>query len=73
MSNGIFSDYTYDSAGNLLKSTDAMGNVTSYEYDSQGRIIKVLESGEVKGAYNYDKFNEVNGKYDSIEESISSV
>lgn len=69
--NSIVTRNDYDNAGNLLKSTDAMGNITSYEYDSQGRISKVLESGEVKGTYDYDKFNEVNGKYDSIEESIT--
>lgn len=69
--NSIVTRNEYDDGGNLLKSTDAMGNITSYEYDSQGRISKVLENGDAKGIYNYDKFDKVDGKYDSIEESIT--
>lgn len=55
--NSIVTRNEYDDGGNLLKSTDAMGNITSYEYDSQGRISKVLENGDAKGIYNYDKFD----------------
>ncbi|MCR5736444.1 MAG: DUF6531 domain-containing protein [Eubacterium sp.] len=71
--NSIVTRNEYDSAGNLLKSIDAMGNETSYEYDSQGRISKVLESEEVKGTYNYDEFNKIDGKCNSIKESITYV
>lgn len=32
----------YDSKGNVVQSTDAMGNVTQYKYDDSDRIIKTI-------------------------------
>lgn len=34
---------SYDKAGQLLTSTDPLGNVTEYEYDDQGRMIAVIQ------------------------------
>ena len=33
----------YDAVGNVVQTTDALGNVTTYEYDSLGRQTKVIE------------------------------
>ena len=54
--------YAYDAAGNVLQTTDALGNVTAYTYDARNRRIDVtlpdpdgtgsLTSGTI--AYDYD-------------------
>ena len=45
---------TYDSAGNVLTETDAMGYVTSYEYDSSNRVTKVTLPNNASQKYEYD-------------------
>jgi RHS repeat-associated protein len=35
---------SYDRAGNLLRSTDANGNITTYTYDSRQRVISITVS-----------------------------
>ena len=38
---GLSVTYTYDKVGNLLKQTDARGNVTSYTYDKNYNLLTV--------------------------------
>jgi YD repeat-containing protein len=35
--------YAYDSSGNVLSVTDALGNVTSYTYDSSGNVLTATD------------------------------
>lgn len=43
-SNGVFTTrYDYDIQGNLIKTTDAAGNITQIWYDSAGRKLKMID------------------------------
>jgi len=51
---GAVINHTYDTAGRLLGTTDAEGNVTSCEYDSLGRKIRMVEPNMGTTLYKYD-------------------
>jgi RHS repeat-associated protein len=46
--------YSYDSAGNVLKVTDAMGHVKTYVYDSRNRPTSVIDPLLNKTHWTYD-------------------
>lgn len=51
--NGVQAEtrYNYDAIGRMVRSTDALGNVTSYSYDTQGRTISTVDPD--RGAHHY--------------------
>ncbi len=50
----IISQRTYDSAGNVLTSTDALGNTTTYTYDSMNRLSTQTDARGGVVQYDYD-------------------
>jgi RHS repeat-associated protein len=46
--------YEYDNIGNLIKQTDAKGQVLTFSYDSLTRLICKQSSGQVLASYVYD-------------------
>lgn len=46
--------FTYDSAGNLLTRTDALGNSWQWSYDGQGNIVDVTDPLGQVTSYTYD-------------------
>ena len=46
--------YTYDTNGNLLTVTDALGAVTKYSYDAYGRTTSITDAVGVKAKYQCD-------------------
>ena len=47
-------EFTYDSAGNLLTQTDALGRTTSFQYDLMNRLVlKTLPGGQTE-QFDYD-------------------
>ena len=52
--------YTYDTQGNLLTSTDAMGHVTTFgSYDANGRPGTMTDPNGIVTAYTYDPLGRV--------------
>ena len=50
-STGSTTAYEYDTFGNKIKETDALGNITNFEYDAQNKLIKTtFADGTVKSA-----------------------
>ncbi len=49
-----FTEYSYDSMGNLSSVKDALNNVTMYSYDKFNRIKSVTQPGSVETKYEYD-------------------
>lgn len=50
-STGSTTAYEYDTFGNKIKETDALGNITTFEYDAQNKLIKTtFADGTVKSA-----------------------
>ena len=47
--------YEYDGLGQLVKQTDALGNVTLYAYDVLGRLIRQTDANSNKTAYEYNQ------------------
>ena len=47
--------YTYDLHGNVLTSTDPMGNVTKYTYDDEDRVTKTIRPDGSTLCYDYDE------------------
>ena len=45
---------TYDANGNVLSSTDALGNTTNYVYDNLGRQVSVQDPDGYTTQYTYD-------------------
>ena len=54
---------TFDALGNMLSSTDALGNTTSYTYDSMGNVLTKTQylnpSTPLTWTYTYNSFQEV--------------
>ena len=54
--NGNVTRYAYDSAGNMSKKTDSIGNDTWMKYDNMNRIVEVRNTnGIIEEAYSYDE------------------
>jgi RHS repeat-associated protein len=51
---GHKSTSTYDQDGNLLSSTDALGNTTSYSYNSFDQLLSVTDPMGITTSYTYD-------------------
>ena len=57
---GIQSKLEYDDDDNVVKRTDANGNVTSYTYDDRGNILSLTDAMGNAERYTYDEeFNQV--------------
>lgn len=57
---GIQSTLEYDNDDNVVKRTDANGNVTSYTYDEHGNMLSLTDALGNTESYLYDdKFNQV--------------
>jgi RHS repeat-associated protein len=46
--------YAYDGLGQLVKETDALGNVTVYDYDVLGRMIRQIDANGNTTVYDYN-------------------
>lgn len=61
-SDSLTQSMTYDSVGNVISTTDGIGNTTSYTYDAYGRVTSVTlpttseETANVT-TYKYDQFD----------------
>jgi RHS repeat-associated protein len=51
------SQYTYDSTGNLLTSTDPLGNVTTFTYDSRNNLLSITDAAGQITVFTYDSRN----------------
>ncbi len=49
-----FTQYDYDSEGNIDSVTDPNGNTTTYDYDALNRLITMTQPGNVMTGYTYD-------------------
>jgi RHS repeat-associated protein len=62
--------YQYDSLGNVLAATDALGRITSYTYDSYDDVTSVtgpaVGGGTPTTSYTYNSFGEVLTKTDPL-------
>lgn len=57
---GIQSKLEYDEDDNVIKRTDANGNVTAYTYDDRGNMLSLTDALGNSERYTYDdKFNQV--------------
>ncbi len=57
---GIQSTLEYDDDDNVVKRTDANGNITSYTYDDRGNMLSLTDALGGTERYTYDnKFNQV--------------
>ncbi|MEV7618077.1 DUF6531 domain-containing protein, partial [Streptomyces sp. NPDC089799] len=63
--NGKTLTNTYDSAGNLTKSTDAAGRVTTYTYDNANRLTSTTAPGGAKTTTGYDSMGHVIARTDA--------
>lgn len=57
-------EYQYDNAGRLIKTTDALGNTRSTRYTAFGQVKQSLAGGVVKVEYDYDRAGRVNREVD---------
>ncbi|WP_217538288.1 DUF6531 domain-containing protein [Vibrio metschnikovii] len=57
-------EYQYDNAGRLIKTTDALGNTRSTRYTAFGQVKQSLVGGVVKAEYDYDRAGRVNREVD---------
>ena len=51
--------YSYDPFGNLVKTTDAAGNITTMGYDLRGRKVSMIDPDMGTWTYNYDVLSEL--------------
>lgn len=54
----------YDNDDNLVRVTDANGNVTSYTYDERGNMLSLTDALGNTERYTYDTFNQVTSMQD---------
>ncbi len=63
--------YQYDSQGNLIKTTDALGNEITLEYDILGRREKLIDPDLGESNYVYNGFSELISQTDAKNQTIS--
>ncbi|RLB17393.1 MAG: hypothetical protein DRG82_06580, partial [Deltaproteobacteria bacterium] len=68
-----FTQYTYDSSGNIAAMTDASGNTTSYSYDLLNRMTAVIQPGNAITAYTYDSQNNLTSVTDAENHTTAYV
>lgn len=51
--------YTYDTRGNVLTETNALGNTKKYSYDESGNVIKLTDEQGKSTTYKYDLQNNI--------------
>ncbi|MET9362330.1 RHS repeat-associated core domain-containing protein [Streptomyces sp. NPDC006632] len=56
---------TYDTAGNLTKSTDAAGRATVFTYDTANRLTSTTAPGGAKSTLGYDSMGRVTARTDA--------
>jgi RHS repeat-associated protein len=64
-----FTQYGYDSEGNIASVTDPNGNTTFYDYDALNRLTAVTQPGNVITSYDYD----THGNLSSVMDAESNV
>jgi len=64
-----FTQYEYDSEGNITSVTDPNGNTTFYDYDALNRLTTVSQPGSVVTSYDYD----THGNLSSVMDAQSQV
>ncbi|OEF55537.1 interleukin-like EMT inducer domain-containing protein [Enterovibrio norvegicus] len=64
-------EYQYDNAGRLIKTTDALDNTRSTRYTAFGQVKQSLVGGVVKAEYSYDKSGRLSREVDG-ENAITS-
>jgi len=60
-----FTEYDYDSAGNIISMIDPAGNRTDYEYDCLNRLTAIIQPGNVATSYAYNKQGKLLGVIDA--------
>lgn len=53
----------YNTQGQVIKVTDALGNTTDYEYDLDGNVIKEIQANGSYSRYVYDNYGRVAEEY----------
>ncbi|MBK8040884.1 MAG: RHS repeat protein [Verrucomicrobiaceae bacterium] len=51
--------HVYDSAGNLLSTTDPLGRITSFQYDSAGNRTKIIYPDKTEKNFAYDALGQM--------------
>ena len=54
-----FVTYEYDHMGNVIKTTDAKGNITSNIYNDMGQLVSVTDALENETSYEYDSWGNI--------------
>ena len=57
--------YTYDSLGNVIQETDALGQTISYTYDAVGNLLKTVDRNGVETTCIYDALSREVFRYNS--------
>ncbi|OUM04315.1 RHS repeat-associated core domain-containing protein [Variovorax sp. JS1663] len=52
--NGALTTFEYDTRGNLVKSTNALGHITQYAYDSANRLTSTVAPNGLVATYTWD-------------------
>lgn len=55
--NNAATDYTYDTAGNRLSATDALGRITSFTYDTRSNVTSITDPASAVIQMAYDAGN----------------
>lgn len=63
--------YSYDPFGNLVKTTDAAGNITTMGYDLRGRKVSMIDPDMGTWTYNYDVLSELVTQTDAKNQVIT--
>ncbi len=63
-------NYEYDSVGNLIKTTDPVGQISTVQYDLHSRKIAVSDPATGNWAYSYNSFGEIERQTDAKQKTI---
>lgn len=58
--------HSYDAAGNLIKTTDALGRATQFQYDAAGRRTAMIFPDQAKRSYAYDAAGQLIAETDEL-------